>query len=96
MNSAVTRDQVLTSGSVLVALGLALGYAAVTAIRRPADFARGVIAWSLRSWLREDDVPAWVRDVDRVTWGARIFGRWLAFFAAIVLALGGRMVLAAL
>lgn len=96
MKDTMTRDQVLTSGSVLVALGLALAYAAVRVIRRPADFARGLIAWHSRRWLREDEVPAWVRDAAHATWGAGVFGRWLAFFAVLVLALGGRMVVAAL
>lgn len=96
MKSSMSSDQVLTSGSVLVALGLALGYAAVRVIRRPADFARGLIAWRSQSWLREDEVPAWAKDVAHATWGAGVFGRWLAFFALLLLAVGGRMVLAAL
>lgn len=94
--NGMTRDPVLTSGSVLVALGLALGYAAVRVIRRPTEFARGFIAWRCRRWLREDDVPPWAMDVAHATWGAGVFGRWLAFFALLVLALGGRLVLAAL
>lgn len=80
---------------VFIAVGAAITWAGVRMLRRPDPVARGVIEWSSRRWLREEDVPAWVRDREHTAWSVRRLGRWVAVFGVLVLVLGVRMIFAA-
>jgi hypothetical protein len=92
----MTQHQVLDWGVIVAALGVALTWAGASMIRRPADAARGLRAWSTRRWLREEDAPRYLRDPEHGAWSARVIGRWWLVFGVLMLALGARMIVAAL